>query len=140
MSTVNDDVMMMQHYVCPNKGRHIEIQVICDKHGNCIYLNERECSIQRRHQKVIEEAPSPLLTPEMRKAMGEQAVALCKHVGYVGAGTVEFLVDPVRSSPSPFAFFPLLFFLVHKVGIVSVFFTFLPLLLFWWDEWLACEV
>jgi acetyl/propionyl-CoA carboxylase alpha subunit len=94
VSTVGDDTMMMQHFVCPHKGRHIEIQVLADKHGNCVYLNERECSVQRRHQKVIEEAPSPLVTPEMRKQMGEQAVALCKHVGYVGAGTVEFLVDP----------------------------------------------
>ena len=94
ISTVGDGTMMMQHFVCPNKGRHIEIQVLCDKHGNYVYLNERECSVQRRHQKVIEEAPSPLVTPEMRKEMGEQAVALCKAVGYVSAGTVEFLVDP----------------------------------------------
>ena len=94
ISTVGDGTMMMQHFVCPNKGRHVEIQVICDKHGNYVSLNERECSVQRRHQKVIEEAPSPLVTPAMRKEMGEQAVALCKAVGYVSAGTVEFLVDP----------------------------------------------
>ncbi|MEY8842277.1 acetyl/propionyl-CoA carboxylase subunit alpha, partial [Cribrihabitans sp. XS_ASV171] len=73
--------------------RHIEIQVLCDKHGNGIYLGERECSIQRRNQKVVEEAPSPFLDEKTRKAMGEQAVALAKAVGYASAGTVEFIVD-----------------------------------------------
>jgi propionyl-CoA carboxylase alpha chain len=73
--------------------RHIEIQVLCDSHGNGIYLGERECSIQRRNQKVVEEAPSPFLDPETRKAMGEQAVALAKAVDYASAGTVEFIVD-----------------------------------------------
>lgn len=86
--------MLIQRYVCPDGGRHIEFQMLGDQHGNYVYLPERECSIQRRHQKVIEEAPSVLLTPEMRKAMGEQAVSLCKAVGYESAGTVEFLVDP----------------------------------------------
>ncbi|KNC48698.1 propionyl-CoA carboxylase subunit alpha [Thecamonas trahens ATCC 50062] len=73
--------------------RHIEIQLIADKHGNAVYLNERECSLQRRNQKVVEEAPSVVLTPEVRRAMGEQAVALAKAVDYSSAGTVEFLVD-----------------------------------------------
>ena len=72
--------------------RHIEIQVLGDSHGNVIYLNERECSIQRRHQKVIEEAPSPFISDATRKAMGEQAVQLAKAVKYQSAGTVEFVV------------------------------------------------
>ncbi|MFN4114649.1 MAG: biotin carboxylase N-terminal domain-containing protein [Sphingomonadaceae bacterium] len=81
--------------------RHIEIQILGDKHGNVLYLNERECSIQRRHQKVVEEAPSPFVTPKMRKAMGEQCVALAKAVGYHSAGTVELIVsgaDPTGES------------------------------------------
>ncbi|MEM1021145.1 MAG: acetyl-CoA carboxylase biotin carboxylase subunit, partial [Pseudomonadota bacterium] len=77
--------------------RHIEIQLIGDQHGNIVYLNERECSIQRRHQKVVEEAPSPFVDPEMRKAMGEQSVALAKAVGYFSAGTVEFVVGADKS-------------------------------------------
>ncbi|QIK95234.1 acetyl/propionyl/methylcrotonyl-CoA carboxylase subunit alpha [Sphingomonas sp. HDW15A] len=81
--------------------RHIEIQILGDQHGNILYLNERECSIQRRHQKVVEEAPSPFVTPRMRKAMGEQCVALAKAVGYYSAGTVELIVsgkDPTGKS------------------------------------------
>jgi len=77
--------------------RHIEIQLLGDKHGNILHLGERECSIQRRHQKVVEEAPSPFVTPDMRKAMGEQAVALARAVGYYSAGTVEFIAGADRS-------------------------------------------
>ena len=85
-----DDRVFIEKFV--EEPRHIEIQVLGDGHGNCVYLHERECSIQRRHQKVIEEAPSPFLDPAMRKAMGEQAVALAKAVNYQSAGTVEFVV------------------------------------------------
>jgi len=85
-----DDRIFIEKYV--EQPRHIEIQLIGDAHGNCIYLHERECSIQRRHQKVIEEAPSPFLDAATRKAMGEQAVALAKAVKYQSAGTVEFVV------------------------------------------------
>ena len=90
-SSFGDDRIFIEKFV--TQPRHIEIQVLGDKHGNCIYLGERECSIQRRNQKVIEEAPSPFLDPETRKAMGEQAVALAKAVDYSSAGTVEFIVD-----------------------------------------------
>jgi acetyl-CoA carboxylase biotin carboxylase subunit len=75
------------------RPRHIEIQVLADEHGNCIHLGERECSIQRRHQKLLEEAPSPVLTAEMREKMGATAVAACKQIGYTSAGTFEFLLD-----------------------------------------------
>ncbi|MBI4997155.1 MAG: acetyl-CoA carboxylase biotin carboxylase subunit [Rhodocyclales bacterium] len=85
-----DDRIFIEKYV--EEPRHIEIQVLGDAHGNCVYLHERECSIQRRHQKVIEEAPSPFLDVATRKAMGEQAVALAKAVNYQSAGTVEFVV------------------------------------------------
>ncbi len=78
------------------KPRHIEIQVLADTHGNAVHLFERECSIQRRHQKIIEESPSPFVTPELRERMGSLAVALVKKVGYVNAGTIEFLVDENR--------------------------------------------
>ncbi|MBI1182575.1 MAG: acetyl-CoA carboxylase biotin carboxylase subunit [Alphaproteobacteria bacterium] len=89
-SSFGDDRVFVEKFI--EEPRHIEIQVLGDKHGNVIYLGERECSIQRRHQKVIEEAPSPFLTPELRKAMGEQAVALARAVDYDSAGTVEMIV------------------------------------------------
>jgi propionyl-CoA carboxylase alpha chain len=90
-SSFGDDRMFIEKFV--TQPRHIEIQVLADGHGNCVYLGERECSIQRRNQKVIEEAPSPFLDPATRKAMGEQACALAQAVGYTSAGTVEFIVD-----------------------------------------------
>ncbi|MDJ0821897.1 MAG: biotin carboxylase N-terminal domain-containing protein, partial [Paracoccaceae bacterium] len=90
-SSFGDDRIFIEKFV--TQPRHIEIQVLADSHGNCIYLGERECSIQRRNQKVIEEAPSPFLDEATRKAMGEQACALAQAVGYTSAGTVEFIVD-----------------------------------------------
>ena len=90
-NSFGDDRIFIEKFV--TQPRHIEIQVLADSHGNCIYLGERECSIQRRNQKVVEEAPSPFLDPATRKAMGEQACALAKAVGYTSAGTVEFIVD-----------------------------------------------
>ena len=89
-SSFGDDRVFVEKFI--QEPRHIEIQIIADSFGNTLYLGERECSIQRRHQKVIEEAPSPFLTPELRKQMGEQAVALAKAVDYKSAGTVEFIV------------------------------------------------
>ena len=94
-SSFGDDRIFIEKFV--TQPRHIEIQVLGDRHGNVIYLGERECSIQRRNQKVIEEAPSPFLDEATRKAMGEQAVALAKAVGYHSAGTVEFIVDGERN-------------------------------------------
>lgn len=94
-SSFGDDRIFIEKFV--TEPRHIEIQLIGDQHGNVLYLNERECSIQRRNQKVIEEAPSPFLDEATRKAMGEQSVALAKAVGYTSAGTVEFIVDGQRN-------------------------------------------
>lgn len=91
ISAFGNGAVFIERYA--SKPRHIEIQVLADNHGNCVYLFERECSIQRRHQKVIEEAPSSVLTPELRKAMGECAVNVAKACNYSGAGTVEFLLD-----------------------------------------------
>ncbi|MFB3079353.1 MAG: acetyl/propionyl/methylcrotonyl-CoA carboxylase subunit alpha, partial [Lysobacterales bacterium] len=90
-SSFGDDRMFVEKYI--EQPRHIEIQIIADGHGNVIHLNERECSLQRRHQKVIEEAPSPFLDEITRKEMGEQAVAMARAVDYQSAGTVEFIVD-----------------------------------------------
>ncbi|OYQ33996.1 acetyl/propionyl-CoA carboxylase subunit alpha [Sandarakinorhabdus cyanobacteriorum] len=95
LSSFGDDRVFIEKFV--EQPRHIEIQVIGDQQGNIVYLGERDCSIQRRHQKVVEEAPSPFVTPEMRKAMGEQAVALARNVGYFSAGTVEFIAGADRS-------------------------------------------
>ena len=94
-----DDRVFIEKFIL--NPRHIEIQILGDQHGNILYLNERECSIQRRHQKVVEEAPSPFVTPKMRAAMGEQCVALARAVGYYSAGTVELIVsgaDPTGES------------------------------------------
>ena len=93
-----DGSVYIERYV--DQPRHIEIQVLADENGECIHLGERECSIQRRHQKLMEEAPSPVLTPELRQTMGEAAVAACKKLGYSSAGTVEFLLIQVVVSIS----------------------------------------
>ena len=94
-ASFGDDRIFIEKFV--TQPRHIEIQVLADSHGNCVYLHERECSIQRRNQKVIEEAPSPFLDAATRQAMGEQACALARAVGYQSAGTVEFIVDGARN-------------------------------------------
>jgi len=86
-----DGAVYIERFV--ERPRHIEIQVLADEYGECVYLGERECSIQRRHQKLLEEAPSPVMTPELRQQMGEAAVAACKSIGYSSAGTFEFLLD-----------------------------------------------
>ncbi len=99
LNSFGDDRVFIEKFIL--NPRHIEIQILGDQHGNVLYLNERECSIQRRHQKVVEEAPSPFVTEKMRKAMGEQCVALSKAVGYYSAGTVELIVsgaDPTGES------------------------------------------
>ncbi|MDS9468434.1 acetyl/propionyl/methylcrotonyl-CoA carboxylase subunit alpha [Paracoccus sp. MBLB3053] len=94
-NSFGDDRIFIEKFV--TQPRHIEIQVLADQHGNCVYLHERECSIQRRNQKVIEEAPSPFLDEATRQAMGEQACALARAVGYTSAGTVEFIVDAEKN-------------------------------------------
>ena len=94
-SSFGDDRIFIEKFVV--EPRHIEIQVLADQHGNCVYLGERECSIQRRNQKVIEEAPSPFLDEKTRVAMGEQSCALAQAVGYTSAGTVEFIVDKEKN-------------------------------------------
>ncbi|KQN91111.1 acetyl/propionyl-CoA carboxylase subuit alpha [Sphingomonas sp. Leaf231] len=102
LASFGDDRVFIEKFI--ESPRHIEIQLIGDQHGNIVYLNERECSIQRRHQKVVEEAPSPFVTPQMRRAMGEQAVALARAVGYYSAGTVELIVSGADTSGESFYF------------------------------------
>ncbi|WP_340317299.1 acetyl/propionyl/methylcrotonyl-CoA carboxylase subunit alpha [Rhizorhabdus argentea] len=102
LNSFGDDRVFIEKFI--ESPRHIEIQVLGDKHGNILYLHERECSIQRRHQKVVEEAPSPFVTPKMRKAMGEQAVALARAVGYYSAGTVELIVSGADTTGEGFYF------------------------------------
>jgi acetyl-CoA carboxylase biotin carboxylase subunit len=95
LNAFGDARLYLEKYV--HKPRHIEIQIFGDAHGNIVHLGERECSVQRRHQKVIEESPSPIMTPELRRAMGEAAVRMAREAGYTNAGTVEFLVDAARN-------------------------------------------
>ena len=94
-SAFNNDVVYMEKYL--ENPRHIEIQVLSDTHGNAIHLGERDCSMQRRHQKVVEEAPAPGITQELRKFIGDRCVRACKEIGYRGAGTFEFLYRPGHS-------------------------------------------
>jgi propionyl-CoA carboxylase alpha chain len=102
LASFGDDRVFIEKFI--EDPRHIEIQLLGDKHGTVLYLNERECSIQRRHQKVVEEAPSPFVTPKMRQAMGEQCVALAQAVGYYSAGTVELIVSGADPSGESFYF------------------------------------
>ena len=101
-SSFGDDAVLVEKYV--QRPRHIEIQVFGDTQGNCVWLFERDCSVQRRHQKVLEEAPAPGMTPALRQRMGEAAVAAAKAVGYVGAGTVEFIVEQRSGGAMEFFF------------------------------------
>ncbi|PUE32043.1 3-methylcrotonyl-CoA carboxylase [Limnohabitans sp. Jir61] len=104
INSFGDDAVLIEKYV--QRPRHIEIQVFGDTHGNCVYLFERDCSVQRRHQKVLEEAPAPGMTEALRKQMGEAAVAAAKAVNYVGAGTVEFIVEQAAyDKPESMKFF-----------------------------------
>lgn len=102
LASFGDDRVFIEKFI--EQPRHIEIQVLGDQHGNIVYLGERECSIQRRHQKVVEEAPSPLVSPAMRRKMGEQAVALARAVGYYSAGTVELIVSGADKTGDGFYF------------------------------------
>jgi 3-methylcrotonyl-CoA carboxylase alpha subunit len=102
INSFGDDAVLVERYV--TRPRHIEIQVFADTHGNCVYLFERDCSVQRRHQKVLEEAPAPGLGEERRAEMGAAAVAAAKAVGYVGAGTVEFIAEPTEAGDLRFYF------------------------------------
>ena len=99
INSFGSDAVLIEKYV--QRPRHIEIQVFADSQGNCVYLFERDCSVQRRHQKVLEEAPAPGMTPELRRAMGEVAVAAARAVAYVGAGTVEFIVEQPQGYDHP---------------------------------------
>src|SRR6202040_3183213 len=102
-SAFGDGRVLIEKYI--TSPRHVEIQVFADRHGNAVHLFERDCSLQRRHQKVIEEAPAPGMTAEVRAAMGGAAVEAAKAVGYVGAGTVEFIADGSRGlKPDAFWF------------------------------------
>ena len=96
LNSFGDESLLIEKYLAD--AHHIEFQVFGDKHGNLVHLFERECSVQRRHQKIIEETPSPLLTPELREQMGQAAVAAAKAVNYYNAGTIEFIFDPILSS------------------------------------------
>ncbi len=102
LASFGDDRVFIEKFI--ESPRHIEIQLLGDQHGTVLYLGERECSIQRRHQKVVEEAPSPFVTPKMRQAMGEQAVALAQAVGYYSAGTVELIVSGADTTGESFYF------------------------------------
>src|SRR5205085_11988294 len=102
INSFGDDAVLIERYV--TRPRHIEIQVFGDAHGQCLYLFERDCSVQRRHQKVLEEAPAPGMTEARRREMGEAAIAAAKAVGYVGAGTVEFIAEPTPDGDLRFYF------------------------------------
>jgi len=102
INSFGDDKVLVERYL--TRPRHIEIQVFADSHGECVYLFERDCSVQRRHQKVLEEAPAPGMREERRRAMGEAAVAAAKAVGYIGAGTVEFIADYANGEDGAFYF------------------------------------
>ena len=102
-NSFGDDAVLIERYV--TRPRHIEIQVFSDAHGDCLYLFERDCSVQRRHQKVLEEAPAPGMSAERRREMGEAAVAAARAVGYVGAGTVEFIAEPIGDGSGDLRFY-----------------------------------